>query len=41
MEPIEDVIARAEQRAVEEWEREQNPPPPFDPDMDLIDWRLG
>lgn len=34
MEPIEQVIARAEQRAVREWEAERAPPPPW---MDGVD----
>lgn len=38
--PTEAAVAWGERRAIEEWEREQNPPPPFDPDPDLIEWRL-
>jgi hypothetical protein len=34
MEPIEQIIARAEQQAVREWEAEQAPPAPW---MDCID----
>jgi hypothetical protein len=29
VEPIEDVIARAEERAIREWAAEQAPPPPW------------
>ena len=34
--PIEGVIAQAEQQAEDDWNRV--PPPPFDPDLDLIEW---